>query len=117
MHNRFWLSVLLALFLAVSACTKHDETSSESGSAADSMSPATQPAVPAATGAVQDKPAQAPDVLMENSSAAPEKTDASNRSDMAEPEAKKQKALRKKESGATEDNKAKPAGDDMGRMD
>lgn len=128
MHNRFWLSVLLALFLTTSGCAKHDDSSSTDSSAADSIAPAEkraepapQPAAPVATGAVQDKPAQEPAVLMESNSAAPEKADERSRSEMAKPEAvnpepAKPKAQRKKEAGTAED-KASPSGDDMERMD
>ena len=97
MHKNLWLSVLLTLFLSVSGCAKHEDAHSESTKSTGSIS--TQPAASASA------PTQTP-----------VKDEAANRSDTPKPEAEKPKILRKKEVGNAED-KAKPSGDDMERMD
>jgi hypothetical protein len=111
MHNRLWLSLLLAVFLALSGCAKEDAA----GSTADSISPsadgasAPAPEPPAAAvDAVESDANKKTEQLLKDNIASPEKA----RSEATEP-----KAVRKKESAPAAENEASTPGDDMERMD
>ncbi len=132
MHNRLWLSLLLAIFLTVSGCARNEETAAPADSAAadsngavtaeQAATPEPKPVAPAASAATQSaaesSTSKESEHLLKDSSAAPEKADARNRADMAKPEAEKPRAAReaKQEMDASQE-KIQPSGDDMERMD